>query len=298
MNLNKELISTVVGSFPSEPSKEALSKSYFTDTDPYLESLRNAVLTQIDAGIELISDGQTRGNMVEIFAKGLRGYRIKEKIEIVSDIKYLSPITVEDQRLTKNMISDDVGLKGIITGPFTMVKSVENKHYRSEKDAVMDTAEALKNESEKLAEICDLVQIDEPFLSTEFPEYAKEALDNLLDIDSTTILHVCGDVNPFVEKVIEIEVDILDHEFADNPSLYDVYNDIDFSQRMSAGVVNTTPRVESIDQIIGRIEKAYKCFGSKCMIDPDCGLRDIDFEAAKSKLENMVQARDHFLKEI
>ena len=298
MNLNKELITTVVGSFPSEPSKESLSKSYFTDTDPYLESLRNAVLTQVDTGIELISDGQTRGDMIEIYAKGLKGFRIKEKIEIVSDIKYLSNITVEDQKVVKKIVSDDVGLKGIITGPFTIVKSVKNKHYRSEKDAVMDTAEALKNEAEKLARICDVIQIDEPFLSTEFPDYAKDAIEIISDIDTITALHICGDVNPFVEDVIEIDVDILDHEFADNPSLYETYEDIDFSQRMSVGVVNTDSRVESIDEIKTRINKAYEIFGANCMIDPDCGLKDIDFESAKSKLENMVQARDRFLEEI
>ncbi|MFW5927750.1 MAG: hypothetical protein ACOCSL_01010 [Thermoplasmatota archaeon] len=298
MNIDKELVTTVVGSFPSKPSKESLSKSYFTDIDPYLESLRKAVQTQIDAGIELISDGQTRGNMVDIYAKGLKGYRIKEKIEIVSDIEYLSPITVDDQKMVKKIAPDDVGLKGIITGPFTMVKSVENKHYRSEKDAVLDTAEALKDEGENLADICDVVQIDEPFLSTEFPEYAKNALDIMLDIDTTTALHICGNVNPFVEDVVDISVDILDHEFADNPSLYDVYSDIDFSQRMSVGVVNTTPRVESIDDIKDRISRAYDIFGPTSMIDPDCGLRDIDFESGKSKLENMVQARDSFLKEI
>ncbi len=297
MNIDKELITTVVGSFPSKPSKGSLSRSYFNDNDPYLESLRNAVLTQIDAGIELISDGQTRGNMVDIYAKGLRGYRIKEKIEIVSDIEYLSPITVDDQKMVKK-IASDVGLKGIITGPFTMVKSVKNKHYRSEKDAVMDTAEALKNEAERLAEICDVVQIDEPFLSTEFPGYAKDALEMMLDIDTTTALHICGDVNQFVEDVVGIDVDILDHEFADNPSLYDVYQDVDFPQRMSAGVVTTEPNVESIEDIEERISKAYEVFGPTCMIDPDCGLRDIDFEAAKSKLENMVQARDHILKEM
>ncbi len=298
MNLNKELLTTVVGSFPSSPSKTSLSKSYFTDTDPYFESLKNAVLTQVDTGLELISDGQTRGGMVEIFARGLKGYRIKDKIEIISDIKFLSPITLEDQKSAKNIIPDDIGLKGIITGPFTMVKSAENKHYRSEKDAVLDTAEALKNEAEKLAEVCDVVQIDEPFLSTEFPDYAKECVETVLDIDATTALHICGNVNPFVEEVIEIDVDILDHEFADNPSLYEVYEDTDFNQRMSVGVVTTNPRVESIDEIKERIQRAYNTFGSRCMIDPDCGLKDIGFESAKSKLENMVQARDHFLKKI
>ncbi|MEF8836074.1 MAG: methionine synthase, partial [Candidatus Thermoplasmatota archaeon] len=194
MDLDKVLIATVVGSFPSEPTKKSLANSYYKKTDPYLDSLRDAVDAQLHAGIELLSDGQTRGGMVEIFAEGLKGFRIKEKIEIVSDIKHTEPITIADAKETKKMIPDSNGVKGIITGPWTMVNSVDNQHYDSKMSAVRDTTEALKKEAEILAEFCDVIQVDEPYFSVDFPENGKELVEKITDVDPKTALHVCGDI--------------------------------------------------------------------------------------------------------
>lgn len=299
MDLTKTLVTTVVGSYPVEPSKSSLQDSHIYKKDPFLESLEKAVESQLDCGVELISDGQTRGNMIEIFAKGLRGYRLKEKVEIVSEIGYTGSITVDDAKKVKALVPDDIGIKGILTGPFTLVKSSQNQHYSSEKEAVLDTSEAMHKEGERLAELCDVVQLDEPFFSNGFPEYGKEMVERVLDLDTTTALHVCGDVGPIADRLVEINVDILDHEFASNEGLYDVYSDIymDMDQRLAVGVVTTDSEVEKVEKIKKRIERAHEHFGPKTMLDPDCGLRNLDEDTAYKKLENMVEARDVFLDE-
>ncbi len=292
MDLNRELITTVVGSYPSRPSNGSLARSYFKDVDPFVESIEEAVKAQLDAGIELISDGQTRGGMVEIFAENLKGFRMKRRPEIISNVEYRGPITVKDQSKLKNSIPKDIGLKGIITGPWTLVKSSYDLHYKDTKEAVMDTAEALRSEAVELSKICDVVQIDEPFLSIESASYVKEALEKVFPSDTITKLHVCGDVKNIAEELIEIDVDILDHEFAANPKLFETYKDLSFSQRLSVGVVTTEPLVEDVGIIKQRIEKAVNNFGMNILIDPDCGLRNLDKETAFKKLKNMVKARD------
>ena len=297
MNLEDDLLTTVVGSYPAIPSKKTLSSSYFSDKDPFLESIKDAVDAQLDAGIDLISDGQTRGGMIDIFSRGLRGYRIKEKVEIVQDIDFTSPITLDDQIEVKKMISDDVGLKGIITGPFTLVKNCINNYYEDEKDAVMDTAEALSKEAGYLSDICDVVQVDEPFLSIEYEDYAKEAIEMILDVEIPTALHVCGDTSDIIENLIEYKVDILDHEFTKNPSLFDIYRDLDFPQRLAPGVISTSSTVENVNEITDRINKAVDYFGIKTIIDPDCGFRNLPPKIAFEKLKNMVEARDVVLNE-
>lgn len=297
MDLNRELITTVVGSYPARPSKDSLANSYFDDVDPFIESIEEAVKAQLDTGIELISDGQTRGGMVEIFAENLKGFRMKRRPEIISKIGHLGPIITSDQSKIKNSIPEDIGLKGIITGPWTLVKSSYDLHYKDTKEAVMDTAEALKVEAKELSKICDVVQVDEPFLSVEFPTYAKDSVEKLLPNDTTTALHVCGDVSDIAEKLVEIDVDILDHEFAANPHLYDVYDNLSFSQRIAPGVVTTEERVEDVEVIKGRIERAVESFGTKILIDPDCGLRNLQKDEAYKKLKNMVEARDVVLDE-
>jgi len=297
MDLDKVLITTVVGSFPSNPNKKSLANSYYKKKDPYLDSLREAVEAQIHAGIELVSDGQTRGGMIEIFAEGLRGFRIKEKIEIVSEIEYIEPITLDYIKETKKIIPDFVGVKGIITGPWTMVNSVDDQHYDSKTKAVIDTAKALKKEAEVMTDFCDVIQIDEPYFSIDFPENGKEIIEEMMDVETTTALHVCGDIEPIVEELIEIDVDILDHEFAANPHLFNVFKDFSLDQRMAVGVVSTDLHVEKIEEIKENINRAYETFGPKTMIDPDCGLRNLDKQTAIKKLENMVIARNVVLNE-
>ncbi len=300
MNTDKDLITTVVGSFPVKPSKQALSNAYQYNEDPFIESLEESVQAQSKAGIELISDGQTRNGMVEIYAQELRGYRIKEKVQIISDVEHIDTVTVKDQKKVKEIISDrDMGVKGIITGPWTMVKTSENNYYDSEKEATLATARALAHEANRLEEICDLVQVDEPFLSVEYPEFGKEAVETVLNEvkEVPTAMHVCGDLSNSADKLIEFDVDILDHEFSENPDLYDVYSDLDFDQRLAPGVVTTKPKLDPLRDIVNRIEKAVNEFGPKIMIDPDCGLRNLDEETARKKLVRMVKARNVVLDE-
>ncbi|MFP3871597.1 MAG: methionine synthase [Candidatus Aenigmatarchaeota archaeon] len=297
MDLERELLTTVVGSYPSLPEKKELIRSYYEKDDPFLESLERAVEDQLECGIEIISDGQTRAGMIELFAQGLGGFRVKGKAEIAAEVRYLEPITVEDQKLVEKIIPEDTGLKGIITGPCTLFKSSVDKFYGDEKEAVMDIAEALHEEALRLSEVCDVVQIDEPLLSIDFLGYAQEAVEKVMDTDAVTAMHVCGDVSDVLDELVKIDVDILDHEFTNNPALYDEFSEIDFSQRLAVGVVSTDPEVEKISTVQQRIERAYDLFGPQTMIDPDCGLRNLDVETAKLKLKNMVEAKERVLDE-
>lgn len=296
MSQNSILETTVVGSYPPTINRKEVMGNYYNNIDPYLFSIEEAVKDQIEAGIDIISDGQTRKDMIDLFADGLLGIRIKERSEIISEIKWKEPITVDDQEYINNFLHPDVKIKGIITGPWTLYKNSVDKHYKSEKDAVMDISKALSKEVMLLSNICDYIQIDEPFLSVEFPDFTDDAIKTVIDkIKVPSILHVCGDITNISDKIVELSIDILDHEFAEHPSLYEEFEDLDFSQRVSVGVATTQPTLEKVDKIYDRIERAYETFGKYCMIDPDCGLRNLERNTAKKKLENMVKARDLFI---
>lgn len=297
MDLDKVLITTVVGSYPAKVSREKLIRSYYEDEDPYQDALKDAVDAQVNAGIELVSDGQTRNGMVEIFAQNIKGFRIKEKIQIISEIEHNKPIVIEDIKKVNEIIPESCGVKAVLTGPWTLVKSVENKYYENEEEAIFDCAEAVKEEAELLTEFCDVIQIDEPFFSIEYPDYGDKIVEKISSVDVPTALHVCGDVESIIEDLIEIDIDILDHEFAANPHLYDAYAGLDIDKKMCVGVVSTDNRVEDINEIKKNINRAYDTFGPKVMIDPDCGLRNLVEEKARKKLENMVIARNVVLNE-
>ena len=84
--------STVVGSFPiseNSPSnfKDKLMKS-FGLYDPFKQSIKDSVIAQLDAGVDIISDGQVRGDMVSIFTEFIPGMKIEDgNTVIVSKIR-------------------------------------------------------------------------------------------------------------------------------------------------------------------------------------------------------------------
>ena len=72
------MLTTVVGSYPvSHPvaPKSTYSKmsNFLGFYDPYLPLLEMAVKDQINAGVDIISDGQVRGDMIQVFANHLSG---------------------------------------------------------------------------------------------------------------------------------------------------------------------------------------------------------------------------------
>ncbi len=298
MVIESEMVTTVVGSYPAKPSNDELMRSYTSRQDPFRNAIKSAVEAQLSAGIQIVTDGQTRNDMIRLFASGLRGFRIRERISMISDIAYRKPITVKDQIFVKEFLPKDKALKGIVTGPVTLVNSVDNEHYSDIYDAVTDAAAALRMEVKALSEVCDVIQIDEPYLSVEYPEYAGEVIDELVrNLDIPTALHVCGDVSKIAKELVDFNVDILDHEFAENPTLYDVYSDIDHNKKMAVGVVTTRAELESIDTIFARIQRAHQAFGSNCMLDPDCGLKMLPKNTASEKMRRIVAARDKFTEE-
>ena len=62
--------STVVGSFPAEESSPSNFKdkllNAFGSYDPFKEAIKSSVIAQLDAGVDIVSDGHLRGDMVSM----------------------------------------------------------------------------------------------------------------------------------------------------------------------------------------------------------------------------------------
>jgi len=286
---------TVVGSFPASPPVNSLLRYCREGADPFGESMRDAIEVQISAGIDIVSDGQTRNDMVKLFASKLGGIRMRGRPVIIGEIEYKSQITVPDQIEARKMIGARAKLKGIITGPFTLAKSCEDRHYGSTEKSAMAFAEALNREARALSEIVDLLQVDEPFFSVEYPGYSHDLVSAMFSgVSVPKALHVCGDVARIFPGLAELPVDILDHEFAAHPELLDTVSETDFPQMLGFGCIRSdVNQAESVAEISERIKKGIACVGEKRLVlDPDCGLRHLSREVAKAKLENLVKARN------
>jgi 5-methyltetrahydropteroyltriglutamate--homocysteine methyltransferase len=142
------MLTTVVGSYPSHPQEPSSFSSKLSSLlgnyDPYQAAVESAVKDQVKSGVNLVSTGQVRGDMVEIFACEITGMaweeetsKIKGKIlplnysiganDIKIALKTASHISEDFEKAKKVLINVNLtklhGVKGIITGPTTMVLS-------------------------------------------------------------------------------------------------------------------------------------------------------------------------------
>jgi 5-methyltetrahydropteroyltriglutamate--homocysteine methyltransferase len=320
------MLTTVVGSYPSRPREptsiiskfSALSGSY----DNYRPAIEDAVRKQVEAGIEIISDGQVRGNMVQIFARAVPGMawedgtsKIKERISHISN-----SIGANDLKIalkTANNISKDFkagvqvlscgkfqdgvkGVKGIVTGPTTLVLSSRlegfyTKHNRDK--AIQDLAMSLKNEVKFLEKAgAAVIQVDEPFLSTGMANIgnARKAIKIMCqDLKVPLAMHVCGDVTEVFPELLKFPVDIIDCEFAGIGKNLKVLETTDINgKKLGFGCVDTkTKKVDSPETIGKLIKKGMELVGEEKMIaDPDCGMRMLPEHVAFQKLKNMKEA--------
>ncbi|MGZ7118589.1 MAG: methionine synthase [Methanobacterium sp.] len=312
------MLTTVVGSYPAlskGPSSISDKLSNFFGTfDNYRSSIELAISDQIEAGVDIISDGQVRAGMVEIFANSIFGMAVEDKIPKITgkilpspgsisagDLKYAiriaEGISKDYNKYSKKTLAAGVkGVKGIITGPSTLVFSSRlEDFYKNREDAIIDLAYVLKNEAESLEKAGAVyIQIDEPFISTGVVDIniAKKAIGIIVkDLSIPTAMHVCGDVRNVFNDILKFDVDVIDCEFAGIPKNLDLLKNCDLNgKKIGFGCLDTkTDKIESKEEVEGLIKKGIDLIGAENMLaDPDCGMRMRSREAAFSKLKIMT----------
>ncbi len=289
------LITTVAGSYP--PSGL-----------PPRRAIQRAVEEQIAAGIDLISDGQPRGDMIASFAARIPGFRLAGdgvwEVEDALDLPDGS-VTAADFAFAHGLTGHRAEVKGIVTGPITLALSsrvTASAPYTAPHDPalILRLAELLAHEVAALvAAGARVVQIDEPMLSVSLPdrvspELAHDALRDLAAMPQVPVLHACGDVRAISGELLILPFAALAIENARIPNLpaFDA-DQLEFSEGIfSVGVVDTQDAtVEPVATIQQRINTALASLpAERLWLSPDCGLRNLPLDVAKAKLERLVEA--------
>ena len=311
--------STVVGSYPVELKEASGFKDKLLKTfgayDPFKESIKQAVFSQLDAGVDIISDGQVRGDMVSSFSKFIPGFKIEDgNTYIISKIR--SPtgeISVNDLIYAKKLIKEyyngkipeGKGIKGIITGPSTIIHSSRiTSFYKNKDDAIIDLAHSLKKEVDAIERKVKpvYIQVDEPFLSTGMVnmKVAREAIEILHeDLSIPLAMHVCGTLEGAYKDIAKFDVDILDFEFAGNNvnlGLLEKNINLFEGKKIGFGCIDSSKNeVDSKDKTQKLISKGVDIIGEdNILLDPDCGLRRAPMDVAFKKLKLMNDIKDSY----
>jgi len=281
---------TVIGSYPL--SYAQMGK------DAVVESVKD----QLRAGVDIVSDGQTRYDMIEYFARSIDGYEYSGRSVIAGKVTRGDPAEIlEDLRTA---MEHAPRVKGILTGPVTLVFSSDLKgYYRDYRDErlYMDTADALLDFATAYERLgVDSIQIDEPFLSVGAPmEIAKMAVEHIASgVELPVALHVCGRVTHIFEDLLDWDVDILSHAFMgdENLSLLESKKLHESSKILGFGCIDTkSTSVEPVEGVVSLIGRALEHLDvRRLLIHPDCGLRGLPRDVAYRKLVNMVKAAERF----
>lgn len=295
VNKGKPLVS-VIGSFPASFDVASCMDSYFKgDFECWSDVVSSAVNQMVNSGVESVSDGQVRDIFTNVFIRGLGGCRVRERCEVVGPVEWRKPITLSDVRLTKELTKGGCEVLGLVAGPFTLLRSVVDLFYHDEKELCFDFAKSLNLELKTLSPFVDMIGIDEPFFSNEFPEYAKELLRVVVEGISLPVrLHVCGDVSDIVPDLLDLDVDVLSHEFCARPQLFEVFSQYPSSKSMCVGALRSDSMVvESVESICNHLRHALEVFeGRIVQVSPDCGLRMLSVDVACEKLKNLYSAKE------
>ena len=285
------MFTTVIGSYPLKYS------------DLGADAIRQAIDDQLQAGIDLVTDGQTRYDMIEYFARAIEGYTYDGKSVITGKIGHGRPDQfVEDLRIARSLAPR---VKGLITGPVTLVFSTRIKApysgYRDE-NVYLDTADALLDIARALeSEGAEWIQIDEPYLSVGAPmTIAQHAVERLASgINVPVAMHVCGTVGKIVPQLLAWHgVTLLSHGFMGDKN-DDILTSTEFrdsGKMLGLGCIDTkSPSIESEESVVALIRRALELLpAERVVVHPDCGLRMLPRDAVQSKLKVMTAAARRF----
>ena len=281
------MFTTVIGSYPLNYREIGVN------------AIKGAVKDQLDAGVWLITDSQSRYDMVEYFARSIEGYSYSDRSVITGKIgRGYSQELLDDLKVAKEMAPH---CKGVITGPITLVFDSKIKAYYkgfSDEQVYFDTAKALLDIALDLQQCgAEWIQIDEPFLSVGAPmNIARQAIESIaMNLQVPVALHVCGVVTKIFKELLQWKgITMLSHSFMGDNNLEILeWSELkDSNKILGLGCIDTkTVEVEEVADIEKLITKALENLPTERLaIHPDCGFKLLPRDVAFEKLKRMVLA--------
>lgn len=316
------MITTVVGDYPKTPNLprpaklrraiERFQKGEITAKD--LAKIEDEVTMevigeQVDAGLDLITDGHIRREDPQTYVAGkLSGFEVNGLIRYFDTNTYYRqpvakvpvawkmPISTEDLEFAKAHSAKPV--KAVLIGPYTLARLSKNEAYRDLESFAMACAQALSQECQALAAAgCRHIQLDEPAILRNKQDF--KLFFKAVDLAFWGLGHVkkavytyFGDVAGIYPEILNLPVDILGLDFVQGAKNWEVVKTAPFHRELGFGIVdarNTKMETQAeLKRALDRITEIVPA--DKLHVNPSAGLEFLPRERAQEKLANMVMA--------
>ena len=324
--MKRALLTTTVGSFAKPEwlqrarNRHAAGKATDEELDRLTRQATKEVIdVQAELGLDVFVHGEMeRGDMVAYFAENMPGMRPGELVRsygnryyhkpiVVGELAWEAPITVEMWRYAQGLTKKPV--KGMLTGPYTMVEWSFDEHYGSRKEAVLGMAKVLHKEAQALAKAgARYVQVDEPAIHTRPEEdfdLAVKAMEIVVKgVEAEFHTHICyGDVPKIYPGMLRLPVKQIHLAFKNtNFDLLRLFERVPFdpSKDLGLGVIDVHDHtVETVKEVRDGIRQALNLFPpGRVWVEPDCGLKTRTPQEVRDKLRVMIAARDDVLRQV
>lgn len=322
------LPTTTIGSFPQTADvranrasfkKGAISEEQYKQFN--LDKIAQCVAQQEEIGLDVLVHGEyERNDMVEYFGECLDGFVFTQNAWVQSygtrcvkppiiwgDICRSKPMTVEYSAYANSLT--DKPVKGMLTGPVTILNWSFTREDISLKDSALQIALAIRDEVLDLeANKIEIIQIDEAALREKLPlrqsdwqsEYLSWAIPAFrlthsgVQSDTQIHTHMCySQFSDIIRDIDAMDADVITFEASRSDlSIIDSINACGFKTEVGPGVYDIhSPRVPSVEELkqgLGRM--LDKIDPAKLWVNPDCGLKTRGEVETWASLKHLIQA--------
>lgn len=330
------LPTTTIGSFP-QTAEVRKNRAQFrkgelceADYDKFIsKKITDCIRLQEKIGIDVLVHGEfERNDMVEYFGECLDGYIFTEKAWVQSygtrcvkppvvwgDISRAKPMTVKWSKFAQSLT--DKPVKGMLTGPVTILNWSFPREDISLKESAMQIALAIRDEVLDLeANGIKIIQVDEAALREKLPlrksdwhsEYLNWAIPAFrlvhsgVKADTQIHTHMCySEFADIIKDIDDMDADVITFEASRSDlTILDVLKENNFRTEVGPGVYDIhSPRVPSTDEIVTALHKMLdRIPKEKLWVNPDCGLKTRGEAETIPSLENLVAAAKKVRSEI
>ncbi|MFI7706273.1 5-methyltetrahydropteroyltriglutamate--homocysteine S-methyltransferase [Nonomuraea sp. NPDC049480] len=316
---------TTIGSFPQTGELRAARAAVAAGTLAREEyerrveaEIEHVIRVQERLGLDVLVHGEPeRNDMVQYFAEHLDGFAVTRNGWVQSygsrctrppilhgDVGRPEPITVRWAAYAQSLT--DKPVKGMLTGPVTIVAWSFRRDDLPLRDVVFQVAEAIREEVRDLeAAGVSIIQVDEPALRELLP-LRRAAQDDYLEwavaayrratsgaSDRTQIhTHLCySDAGEILAAIDGLDADVTTIESARSGAR--ILGAVEtFGRGLGPGVYDIhSPRVpgpEEVEELLRRALRALPV--ERIWVNPDCGLKTRTYEQVEAALANVVTA--------
>jgi 5-methyltetrahydropteroyltriglutamate--homocysteine methyltransferase len=319
--------STTIGSYPQTDEIRQARRQLLQgeiQLPEYEQRMRGEIDRVIDfqeeIGLDVLVHGEPeRNDMVQYFGEQMLGYAFTQNAWVQSygsryvrppiifgDVSRPAPMTV--QWITYAQSKSDKPVKGMLTGPVTMLQWSFVRDDQPRSETCEQLALAIRDEVEDLEQAgVPIIQVDEPAIREGLPlrkdrwdeylqwaVYAFRVATSVVRDDTQIQTHMCysdfGDIMEHIQAM-DADVNLIEAARSRMELLHD-WERTGYANDIGPGVYDIhSPRVPSTEEMMELLREAARVLRpEQIWVNPDCGLKTRTWAEVEPSLANMVEA--------